>query len=36
VVDYGIGSQPAVTLAEAEEMIEPATRFIDRIAQILA
>jgi uncharacterized protein (UPF0332 family) len=36
VADYGIGSQAVVTAAEAEETIEAAARFVDRVAEILA
>ena len=35
IADYGIGPQAIVTAAEAQEMIDPATRFVDRIAEIV-
>jgi uncharacterized protein (UPF0332 family) len=36
ITDYGIGPQAVVTSAEAEEMIDLATQFVDRIAELLA
>ena len=36
IADYGIGPQAIVTAAEAQETIDVAARFIDRIAEILA
>lgn len=36
IADYGIGPQAVVTAAKAQEMIDLATRFVDRIVQILA
>ncbi len=35
IADYGIGPQAVVTAAEAQEMIDLATRFVDRMAEIL-
>ena len=35
ITDYGIGPQAVVTAAEAQEMMDLATRFVDRIAEIL-
>jgi len=34
--DYGVGDEPSVTDAEAEEMIDMAARLIDCIARLLA
>jgi uncharacterized protein (UPF0332 family) len=36
IADYGIGPQAIVTAAEAQQTIDAAARFIDRIAEILA
>ena len=36
IADYGIGPQAVVTIAEAQDTIDAAARFIDRIAEILA
>jgi uncharacterized protein (UPF0332 family) len=36
ITDYGIGPQAVVTAPEAQEMINLATRFVDRMAEILA
>ena len=36
IADYGIGPQAIVTIAEAQETIDAAARFIDRIAEVLA
>ena len=36
ITDYGVGPQAIVTTAEAQEMIELATRFVDGIAEIIA
>jgi hypothetical protein len=36
IADYGIGPQAVVTAAKAQEMIDLATRFVDRMVQILA
>ncbi len=36
IADYGVGPQSGVPRSEAEEMIEIAARFIERIAEILA
>jgi uncharacterized protein (UPF0332 family) len=36
IADYGVGSQPPMSEAEAREMIETAVRFIDRVASMLA
>ena len=33
--DYAIGHKAGITIAEAEQAIEIATRFVDRIAQII-
>ena len=35
IADYGIGPQAVVTAAEEQEMIDLATRFVDRMAEIL-
>ena len=35
IADYGIGPQAVVTAVEAQEMIDLATRFVDRMAEIL-
>lgn len=35
IADYGIGPQAVVTIAEAQDTIDAAARFIDRIAEIL-
>lgn len=36
IADYGVGPQSAVSTSEAQEMIEIAGRFVDRVAEILA
>ncbi len=36
IADYGIGPQAVVTIGEAQDTIDAATRFLDRIAEILA
>jgi uncharacterized protein (UPF0332 family) len=36
IADYGIGPQAVVTAAEAQEMIDLATRFVDRMGEIPA
>ena len=36
IVDYAIGPQTSVSETEARQMIETATRFVDRVAEILA
>jgi uncharacterized protein (UPF0332 family) len=35
ITDYGIGPQAVVSSAEAQEMIDLATRFVDRITEIV-
>ena len=35
ITDYGIGPQAVVTAAEAQEMIDLAMRFVDRMAEIV-
>jgi uncharacterized protein (UPF0332 family) len=36
IADYGVGAQAVVTVAEAQEMIDEAARFIERVAALLA
>jgi uncharacterized protein (UPF0332 family) len=35
IVDYGVGPQAVVPEVDARELIDAATRFVDRIAEIL-
>jgi uncharacterized protein (UPF0332 family) len=35
ITDYGVGPEAVVSSAEAEEMIDLATRFVDRMTEIL-
>jgi hypothetical protein len=35
IADYGVGPQAVVTIGEAQQTIDAAMHFIDRIAEIL-
>jgi hypothetical protein len=36
IADYAVGTQSAVTMQEAEEVIDIAARFIDTVTRLLA